>query len=143
MEKTYPDVIDAEEEKEEKLADMVWTFAEDVSEKLLKTQALQNTDKMMNDILAQALSKINNAAVRGKSEVTLYPSSKVVTKIMTLFKEEGYIQDFKSENTTRGTITTVQLNGKINKVGSIKPRFSVTMDTYEKFEKRYLPAKDF
>ncbi len=37
MEKTYPDVIDAEEEKEEKLADMVWTSVEDVSEKLLKT----------------------------------------------------------------------------------------------------------
>lgn len=98
---------------------------------------------MMNDILAQALSKINNAAARGKPEVTLYPSSKVVTRIMTLLKEEGYIADFKSENTTRGTVTTVQLNGKINKVGAIKPRFSVKMDTYEKFEKRYLPAKDF
>ena len=98
---------------------------------------------MMNDILAQALSKINNAAARGKSEVVIHPSSKLITQIMTLLKEEGYIQDFNSERTTRGTITTVQLNGKINKDGSIKPRFSVTMDTYEKFEKRYLPAKDF
>ena len=44
MEKTYPDVIDAEEEKEEKLADMVWTFAEDVSEKLHKQLVIQNID---------------------------------------------------------------------------------------------------
>ena len=37
MVRIYPDVLDAVEEKEEKLADMVWTSVEDVSEKLLKT----------------------------------------------------------------------------------------------------------
>ena len=37
----------------------------------------------------------------------------------------------------------VNLNGNINKCGVIKPRFAVKRKDFEKFEKRYLPAKDF
>ena len=33
--------------------------------------------------------------------------------------------------------------GNINKCGSIKPRYNIKKEDYEKFEKRYLPAKDF
>ena len=33
--------------------------------------------------------------------------------------------------------------GNLNKCGAIKPRYSVRKDGFEKFEKRYLPAKDF
>tara|TARA_Y100000034_G_scaffold65385_1_gene79035 strand:- start:3017 stop:3406 length:390 start_codon:yes stop_codon:yes gene_type:complete len=98
---------------------------------------------MNNDTLAMALSTINNAAARGKSEVEIYPSSKLLESILAILKEEKYIADFKSQDTNRGKITTVTLHGKINKIGVIKPRFSVKMDTYEKFERRYLPAKDF
>ncbi len=35
------------------------------------------------------------------------------------------------------------LLGKVNKCGAIKPRFSVKKGGFEKFEKRYLPAKNF
>jgi small subunit ribosomal protein S8 len=98
---------------------------------------------VMNDTLAHALSAINNASNRGKQEIEIYPSSKVINTIMELLKVEGYIENFETKSTTRGKITTVKLNGKINKIGVIKPRFSIKIDSYEKFEKRYLPAKDF
>jgi len=37
----------------------------------------------------------------------------------------------------------LNLTGNINKCGAIKPRFPVTIMDYEKFERRYLPAKNF
>ena len=37
----------------------------------------------------------------------------------------------------------VELEGNINKCGVIKPRHAVKKDEFEKFEKRYLPAKNF
>ena len=36
----------------------------------------------------------------------------------------------------------ITLLGALNKCAVVKPRFSVQKDEYEKFEKRYLPAKD-
>ena len=33
--------------------------------------------------------------------------------------------------------------GTINKCGVIKPRLGVKKNNFEKFEKRYLPSKDF
>jgi small subunit ribosomal protein S8 len=98
---------------------------------------------VMNDTLAHALSAINNASNRGKQEIKIYPSSKLIDTILGLLKEEGYVDGFETKNTNRGKITTIILNGKINKIGVIKPRFSIKLDAYEKFEKRYLPAKDF
>ncbi len=37
----------------------------------------------------------------------------------------------------------MKLSGGINKCGAIRPRYSVGKSDYEKFERRYLPAKDF
>ena len=40
-------------------------------------------------------------------------------------------------------ISLIYLIGKINNCNVIKPRFNVKNDNYEKFEKRFLLAKDF
>ena len=37
----------------------------------------------------------------------------------------------------------VELSGRINDCGAVRPRFSVKRTEYERFEKRYLPARDF
>ena len=37
----------------------------------------------------------------------------------------------------------VELLGAINKCGAVKPRFTVKNNEFEKFEKKFLPAKDF
>ena len=96
-----------------------------------------------NDLMANALSKLKNASEEEKKEVDIYPSSKTITKILDLLQKDGYIESYENNETNKGLFTKVKLSGKINNIGVIKPRFSVKLDTYEKFEKRYLPAKDF
>ncbi|MCH7727682.1 MAG: SUMF1/EgtB/PvdO family nonheme iron enzyme, partial [Planctomycetes bacterium] len=50
---------------------------------------------------------------------------------------------YKEVDDGRGGIIELNLLGNMNKCGVIKPRFSTTNETFEKWEKRYLPAKDF
>ncbi|MCD6547438.1 MAG: 30S ribosomal protein S8 [Nanoarchaeota archaeon] len=97
----------------------------------------------MTDIIAQALSQINNAEKKGKSYCIIKPVSKLLREILNLMREEGYIGEFEVIDDGRGGILKVNLIGAINKCGAIKPRFSTKIDEFEKFEKRYLPAKDF
>jgi len=97
----------------------------------------------MTDIIAQALSQINNAEKKGKSYCIIKPVSKLLREVLNLMREEGYIGEFEVIDDGRGGILKVNLIGAINKCGAIKPRFSTKIDEFEKFEKRYLPAKDF
>jgi len=97
----------------------------------------------LNDTLSNALSAMLNAEKIGKSECIIKPISKVIKKVFGMMKDNGYIGDFREINDQRGNYMKVNLLGKINKTGVIKPRFSVTHDGFEKFEKRYLLAKDF
>lgn len=98
-----------------------------------------------NDILANALSKIMNSEKVGKSEVNVMPISKVVVKVLEIMNDHGYIGGTEEllESNVKGGALKLHLIGKINKCGAIKPRYPVGLDTYEKFEKRYLPAKGF
>jgi small subunit ribosomal protein S8 len=98
---------------------------------------------MLQDTLATSLSAINNAELRGKTEVVLTPSSRLLKEVLTLLKKEEYIQNFEFVETGRGGQIKVTLNGAINKINAIKPRYAITLQEFEKFEKRYLPAKDF
>lgn len=97
----------------------------------------------MNDTLAAALSKIRNAEKVGKRECIFRPISKIIRGVLDIMKKEGYISGYKVIENKKGGEINIPLGGKINKCGSIKPRFSVKLEDYEKFEKRYLPAKDF
>ena len=98
---------------------------------------------MLHDPLAAALSAINNAEARGKSEIVVRPASKLLQQVLTLLKKEEYISNFEFAENRRGGEIKILLTGAINKIGAIKPRYSITLVEFEKFEKRYLPAKDF
>lgn len=97
----------------------------------------------LNDPLANILSAINNAEKVGKSECIVTPISKMIIKVLTIMKENGYIQDFEIMDKQRGGRIKVKLSGNINECGVVKPRFSFTRENSEMFEKRYLPAKGF
>jgi small subunit ribosomal protein S8 len=97
----------------------------------------------MNDPLANALSVIMNAEKIGRKECTINPSSKIIEKILTIMKENQYLGEFKKTESRQGSSLVLNLLNNINKCGVIKPRHSVKKDNYEKFEKRYLPAKGF
>lgn len=56
-------------------------------------------------------------------------------------KDHKYVGEFKEIKTDQGEEIEVNLIGAINKCNVIKPKYSVKKDEYEKFEKRFLPAK--
>ncbi|MBC8444133.1 30S ribosomal protein S8 [Candidatus Woesearchaeota archaeon] len=98
---------------------------------------------MLNDPLANALSIILNAERIGKKECTIKPSSKIIEKVLEIMKDHHFVGDFEKIESRQGTSLKLNLISNINKCGVIKPRFAVKQDNYEKFEKRFLPAKDF
>ncbi len=98
---------------------------------------------MLNDTLANALSMIYNAEKIGKKECIIKPSSKVIKKIFEIMKDKQYIGDYQIIESRQGESIKLNLINKINKCGVIKPRYPLKNEDYEKFEKRYLPAKNF
>ena len=97
---------------------------------------------MLNDPLANVMSLIFNNELIGKSECLLKPVSKIVKEILSIMKENGYVGSFEEFKDSRGNYIKLNLVGGVNKCGVIKPRYSVKHDDFEKFERRYLPAKD-
>jgi len=98
---------------------------------------------MQADIINDALVAIKNAESIGRSEVVVAPTSKLMKSIFKLMQKNGYIGDFEYIDDKRGGKFKISLLHKVNKCGVIKPRFSVKKDEYEKWEQRYLPARDF
>ncbi|MFP4423710.1 MAG: 30S ribosomal protein S8 [Candidatus Woesearchaeota archaeon] len=97
---------------------------------------------VLNDPLANALSSIVNSENVSKKQVTLFPVNKTISRVLEILREEGYLGSFEENPDSKGTSFTVNLIGKINKAGAIKPRFSIQTEGYEKYEKRFLPARN-
>ena len=98
---------------------------------------------MLNDPLSNMMSVMNNAEQKSKRQCSMKPSSKLLAGVLEIMNAKLYIGSYKVVEDGRGGVVEISLRGAINKCGAIKPRFSVKMETYEKFERRYLPAKDF
>jgi small subunit ribosomal protein S8 len=94
---------------------------------------------MLNDPLSNVMSNMLNAEKIGKKTCILRPSSKVIKAVLTIMKNHDYIESYEDDAVEK-TIK-IKLNGSINKCGSIKPRYTVKKEEYEKYEKRYLPSK--
>jgi len=97
----------------------------------------------LNDPLANALSKILNNERVSKKEIDIFPTSKLVKKVLDIMNSNNYVGKYSLTKENRGDILKLELIGKINKCGVIKPRFSIKKEGYEKFEKRFLPAQGF
>lgn len=97
----------------------------------------------LNDPLAVTLSNIWNAEKIGKTECIAKPASKIIKNVLDLMKKNQYIKKYEVIDDNKGGIIKITLIGKINKCGVIKPRFAIKKTEFEKYEKRFLPAKDF
>lgn len=96
----------------------------------------------MIDPVAEALTKMRNAETASKKECHLKPASNFLGEVLKIAKENEYIESFDKKD-EKGIISyTVRLNGKMNYCKAIKPRYAVKRDEFEKYEKRYLPARD-
>ena len=98
---------------------------------------------VMNDVLAAGMSAMLNNERIGKLECDIYPGSKLIQRVLEILKEKGYVSGFEIKKDDKGSSISVKLTGQINKCGVVKPRYSVKVNDIEKYEKRYLPAKDF
>lgn len=97
----------------------------------------------LNDPVANALSHILNCERTAKSYCIVKPCSKVIMKILDIMKDNKYVGSYEVVEDGRAKLLRVNLLGRINECGVVKPNFPVSKDEFEKFEKRYLPAKDF
>ncbi|MEM4481176.1 MAG: 30S ribosomal protein S8 [Desulfurococcaceae archaeon] len=77
------------------------------------------------DPLANTLASIHNAEIRAKKEVVTWPASKLILNVLKVLQKEGYIGEFEYIDDGRWGKIRIQLLGRINKIGVIKPRYPV------------------
>lgn len=97
---------------------------------------------MLNDPLANVLNNIMNAQRVGRMFCIATPVSKMIKQVLQMMQDSHYIGSVEYKD-IKGGIAAINLLGSINNCGVIKPRFSVKKEDYTKFEKRFLPARDF
>jgi small subunit ribosomal protein S8 len=97
----------------------------------------------LNDPLANVFSNILNCEKIGRHELTIAPGSNFIKEVMDLMQKNRYVGDCVEVEVPGGKALNIHLLGAINKCGVIKPRYAVKIGNYTKYEKRYLPAKDF
>jgi small subunit ribosomal protein S8 len=93
---------------------------------------------MSQDVVSDALNKIMNAKRARKSVVELVYHSKLLSSVLAIAKLKGYIKSYKVQD---GKMI-VELD-KLNYCKAVKPRYTVKVEDIEKYERRYLPAKNF
>jgi len=97
---------------------------------------------MRHDTLADVLSTIKNAERVGKTDCTT-PASKLAKELLKVMQKQGYIGVFEFIDDGKSGKFRVELKKKVNDCNVIKPRYSVKTDEFEKWEKRFLPARGF
>ena len=94
-------------------------------------------------VLADNLKTMTNAEKRGRRQVMLRPSSKVVVKFLQQMMKHGYIGEFEIIDDHRAGKIVVELIGRINKCGVISPRYDVQVGDIEQWVVNLLPSRQF
>lgn len=100
---------------------------------------------VMLDTLANAVTTIKNAEQRAKKEALIMPASKLIIEVLKVMQREGYIGEIEYIDDGRQGKIKVQLLGRINKVGVIKPRYSVKVRELTRMPpwlRKYLPSRE-
>jgi small subunit ribosomal protein S8 len=94
------------------------------------------------DTLTNGLITVINNEMRNKRECIISPASKLLGRVLRIMQLNGYIGEFEFIDDGRSGKFKVQLLGRINKCGAIKPRFAVKVGEFENWEKKFLPSRD-
>merc|ERR1719486_1374119 len=98
---------------------------------------------VLMSVLNKTLKSITNAERRGKRQVLVRPTSKVVVKFLQCMMKNGYIGEFEIIDDKRSGKIVVNLNGRLNKCAVISPRFDLTLRKFEDFTNAVLPSRQF
>ncbi len=94
------------------------------------------------DTIANGLTTIINNELRRKKECLIAPASKLLGNVLRVIQMNGYVGEFEFIDDGRAGKFRVQLLGRINKCGAVRPRFPVNSDVIEKWEMTFLPSRD-
>jgi small subunit ribosomal protein S8 len=98
--------------------------------------------KKAMDTLANGLTTIINNEMRNRRECIISPASKLLGRVLRIIQLNGYIGEFEFVDDGRSGKFKVQLLGRINKCGAVRPRYSVKIDGFEEWEKKILPSRE-
>ena len=96
----------------------------------------------MTDTIANGMTTLMNNEMRLKRECVITPASKLLGRVLRVIQLNGYIGEFEFIDDGRTGKFKVQLLGRINKCGAVRPRFPVKADGFEDWERTFLPSKD-
>ncbi|WP_135535863.1 MULTISPECIES: 30S ribosomal protein S8 [Halostella] len=96
-----------------------------------------------NDPFSSALSGLNNAESVGHLTYEVEPASNEIGNVLEVLYDRGYVDGFEFVEDGKAGKFEVELKGAINDCGPVKPRYSAGADEFEKWEKRFLPARDY
>ena len=96
----------------------------------------------MTDTIANGMTVLMNNELRLKRECVISPASKLLGRTLRVMQQNGYVGEFEFIDDGRTGKFKVQLLGRINKCGAIRPRFSVRADEFATWERNFLPSKD-
>lgn len=94
------------------------------------------------DTLANGLTTLVNNEMRNKRECIIRPASKLLGRVLRIMQLNGYIGEFEFVDDGRSGKFKVQLLGRINKCGAVRPRYSVGIGEFEEWEKKILPSRE-
>jgi small subunit ribosomal protein S8 len=99
-------------------------------------------EDVVMDTVSNGLTTILNNEARNKRECIISPASKILGRVLRIMQLNGYIGEFEFIDDGRSGKFKVQLLGRVNKCGAIRPRFSVRIEEIEDWEKKFLPSRD-
>ena len=94
---------------------------------------------MKHDPLSDMFAVIKNAERIGKRSCVV-PSSKIAKEILKIMQKNKYIGSFEFIDDGKSGKFKVELTGRINNCGVIRPRFTLKRDEFIMWEKRFLPS---
>jgi len=99
---------------------------------------LKNIVKMSQDIVADALNMIKNAAKARRKTVKVQRISNLLVEVLKIMKAKRAIKTYKINGEEKSLTVTLS---DLTECKSIKPRFTVKKGDIEKYMRRYLPAR--
>jgi small subunit ribosomal protein S8 len=94
---------------------------------------------MSHDVVADALNMMRNAVKARKEEIVINRISNVFIEILKIMKQKGAVKKYKINPKDKSVEVSF---GDLTDCKAIKPRFTVLKTEIEKYERRYLPARN-